>query len=284
MISSLHRVTKLFDVIRPIALSALSIFICFLLIQPVALWCDPAFSLLANRGLGKIAFTLVVMMHLLLLAATHSNNEWKMFWHSNAAFLGTRAWLKPFFAMFGLFAALHTSTLLALSLTPWANAYLPTTLSWSVLPSLALGFVATFFLAWTEEAIFRGTIIPLLLRGGLSKTASILLSALIFMLAHDITAPWHLLSSNLPLGIGLFLLGILLAQLFVMSGTLYVGMGAHAGLVFVKVFLRRIPCLAYASNVPWWLHSDLRQSPLIHALFALLICWLFWSKRKHFFR
>ena len=48
-------------------------------------------------------------------------------------------------------------------------------------------------------------------------------------------------------------------------------MGAHAGLVFVKVALRRIPCLVYLPVLPFWLHIDLRQSHLVHVFFIGII-------------
>ena len=285
MISSLRRVTQLLDVMRPVLLSAFSIFISFCLLQPVALWLNPSFTLLASRSVGKIAFTLVVIVHILMLAATLPRSEWQQFLQRNVGFITDRRWLMPFFSVFALFAALHTCLLWGLSSTPYVTGYFPSFVEiGSKVPTLAFGFVATFFLAWTEEAIFRGTVIPLLRRGGITALGSVLISALIFMFAHDVTAPWHLLTTDLPLGIGLFLLGVMLAQLFIISNTLYIGMGAHAGLVFIKVFLRRIPCLAYTTNIPWWLHEDLRQSPLVHACFLLVICGVFWHQRKLFFK
>ncbi len=285
MISSLRRVTQLLDVMRPVFLSAFSIFISFCLLQPVALWLDPSFTLLASRSVGKIAFTLVVIAHIIMLAATLPQLEWRHFVQRNVMFVVTRSWLAPFFTVFALFASMHTLLLFCLASTPYVTGYIPSVITiFSKLPTLAFGFVATFFLAWTEEAIFRGTVIQLLRRGKLSALSCVLISALIFMLAHDVTAPWNLLTSTLPLGIGLFLLGVMLAQLFIISNTLYIGMGAHAGLVFIKVFLRRIPCLTYTDHLPWWLHSDLRQSPLVHLCFLLVIVSIFWKKRTIFFQ
>jgi len=223
----------------------------------------------------------VVIVHILMLAATLPRSEWRQFLQKNIGFMSSLSWLAPFFKTFGLFAALHTCMLLALSCSEYVFGYLPTvTEVFGKMPTLLFGFLATFFLAWTEEAIFRGTVIPLLKRGGISALGCILISALIFMLAHDVTAPWHLLSTDLPLGIGLFLLGVMLAQIFIGSNTLYIGMGAHAGLVFIKVFLRRIPCLAYTQTLPWWLHQDLRRSPLVHVCFLLVIAIIFWHQRE----
>jgi hypothetical protein len=49
--------------IGPILLSALSIFMSFFIIQPIALYLDPTFSLFANRGIGKIGITVLVLAH-----------------------------------------------------------------------------------------------------------------------------------------------------------------------------------------------------------------------------
>ena len=275
MISSRRRATKLLDVIGPVVLSAFSLFIVFGLLQPVALTLDPSFSLLASRSVGKIAFTLAVIIHIFMIAALQPRSWWQQFVAINAGFIKSSRWLKPFFTIFGVFFSLHAALLVALAATPYASLNLPTlSETFHKLPGILLGFVATFFLAWTEEAIFRGTLIPLL-KNSLSTIPSIFISALIFMLAHNVTAPWQLLTTDLALGTGLFLLGFMLAQLYVISGTLYVGMGAHAGLVFVKVILRRLPCVLYAAQLPWWVHPDLRQSPLVHLLFLAVICGLF---------
>jgi membrane protease YdiL (CAAX protease family) len=128
-------------------------------------------------------------------------------------------------------------------------------------------------LAWTEELIFRGTIFPYF-EQFYSTIPSIVLTSLIFMLVHNLKNPLMLLSCDWKLGLGLFLLGVLLNQIFVITRKLYAGMGVHAGLVFVKVVLRRIPFL---SSVP-----DLRQSYLVHILFLFTIVTLFFVYRKKF--
>lgn len=104
------------------------------------------------------------------------------------------------------------------------------------------------------------------------------------MLAHDLTNPLNLVTVHWHLGLGLFLLGFFLNLLFFLSGRLAVSMGAHAGLVFVKVFLRRIPLVSYAAVVPWWFDPDLRQSPAVHALFIvsiIIITIMHWQKLTH---
>lgn len=59
-------------------------------------------------------------------------------------------------------------------------------------------------------------------------------------------------------------------------------MGIHAGLVFVKVILRRLPLIGYLPEEQWqwWFAQDLRQAPLVHILFAIIILTLIIIYRK----
>lgn len=262
---------RFFRIMGPVILSALSLFVCFNILQPLALWLDPTFSLLANRSIGKIVFTILVLLHIVLLLTTTSKQFFKQFLNTNLLFLRTRQWLKPFFIYFILFFTLHSLLLIGLSTTgyiqlnPQELYLIP-----SKIGSLLWGFVATFFLAWTEETIFRGTLYPYF-RQKLSELSSILMASLIFMLAHNLTNPLALITDTWKLGLGLFLLGMLLNIIFAMTEKLYIGMGVHAGLVYVKVFLRRIPCITYATTLPWWFDIDLRQSFIVHIVFGCAI-------------
>lgn len=263
------RIPRLFNALRPIFLSAFSLLVIFFVLQPLALWLDPTFSLLANRGVGKIAFTLIVILHIVILMTTLPINVCRRLWQTIASFITHKTWIIPFFSWFVVFCVIHVAILAIFVNTGYAT-YHPEALL--IIPtkigSLLIGFIATFFLAWTEEAIFRGALFTIL-RQHLGIVSSMTTASLIFMLAHNLTNPFKLLSDDLLLGFGLFLLGFLLNQLFVLSQTLYVGMGVHAGLVFVKVFLRRVPLVSMSSSLPWWVHSDLRQSLAIHLLFLL---------------
>jgi membrane protease YdiL (CAAX protease family) len=149
--------------------------------------------------------------------------------------------------------------------------------------SLLLGFVATFFLAWSEEAIFRGTLYPFLCRS-FNPWAGMIATSFIFSLAHNLHNPLGLLTTEWRLGLGLFLLGLLLNTVFALSNKLYVSMGIHAGLVFVKVILRRIPLITLAPTLPWYLHADLRQSTITHLLFIFTIAGIIfiYRERLHF--
>lgn len=261
-----HRLIKS---LGPIIISVLSIFVCFLILQPLACFLDPSFSLFANKGIGKIGITLLVLIHIFCLLFTAPKAVWRSFIQTNFSFFLSPSWLKDFFIYFSIFFSVHAVFLSTFFLTGAAN--LADTSSFSLNNcglKLLFGFIVTFFLAWTEELIFRGTVFPLLSQN-LSPLISAIISSLIFMAAHDLTNPLNLFTVKWKLGLGLFLLGLFLNLIFIQTKKLYAGMGIHAGLVYVKVFLRRIPLIAYGpiATMPWWLDKDLRQAPVFHAAF-----------------
>ncbi len=276
---------RIWNSIGPILLSALSIFLSFLLIQPIAIFFDPSYTLLANRGLGKIAFTVLVIVHILLLLTFQTKNFLRRWFQTNVLFLKSTQWLKTFSCFFISFCFLHTLFLFICYGLGAISYVAPSVKSInSLIFKMGLGFIATFFLAWTEELIFRGTLYPFFEKT-FSVFTSMFLTSFIFMLAHDLTNPFNLISRDWKLGLGLFLLGFLLNQLFVLNKNLYAGMGAHAGLVFVKVFLRRLPLVGYFDEAqwPWWFAKDLRQAHLVHILFFLIIIILLLIMSKKFF-
>ncbi len=264
--------SKMWNKIRPMFYSALFLLMSSLVTQMVGAFFSPSFNLLASRGVGKIIFTLLVIGHVMGLALTQS---WQFFQESleiNVSFLWEKPWLKAFLSTFLIFFSLHTFILCCIGVAGYLDYNFLCNVSPKIVGSIVFGFVVTFFLAWTEELIFRGLFFRYVAQL-ISPLGSVFVASLVFMLAHDITAPWSLMTVNWQLGLGLFLLGVMLNMLFLISGKLYVGMGAHAGLVFVKVILRRIPLVTYlpADQLPWWLTVDLRQSHLTHVLFLIVI-------------
>lgn len=263
-----------FKNLGPIMLSAFSIVISFLLIQPVALLLDPSFNLCANRGIGKIGITILVIAQILWLLLIAPKAMWRVFIQTNFSFFLSRAWLKTFFSFFILFFILHVFFvgIFLISGTAILNTSCLLTVKPLLFFQIAFGFIATFFLAWTEELIFRGTVFPLLAQE-LAPLPNALLASGIFMIAHDLNNPLRLVTIHWRLGLGIFLLGLFLNLIFIVTKKLYAGMGAHAGLVFVKVILRRLPLLIFAptSMIPWWLDKDLRQAPLVHGI-LLIAC------------
>lgn len=252
--------------------SALSLFISSLLIQYVGSYFDPSFNLLTSRGTGKIIFTLLAIGHLLAMALAHSRTFFQESLNVNVFFLWRDSWLRYFLTTFAVFFGLHVGMLCLIGVSGYLSYNPSCVVTLKILLSIAFGFLVTFFLAWTEELIFRGIFFRYVAQM-LPPLMSVLIASLVFMLAHDIIQPWNLLTCQWKLGLGLFLLGMMLNMIFLITGKLYVGMGAHAGLVFVKVIMRRIPLVTYlpSEQLPWWLQVDLRQSHLTHALFALTI-------------
>lgn len=277
-----HRFLKSFG---PIALSALSIFICMLLIQPLACKLDPSFSLYANRGIGKIGITLLVFTHIFMLLLIAPKKIWSQFININFSFFASTSWIRTFFSYVGIFFVLHAlflGSFIPLNAAVYHNAA-HSMLSFSLAGRIAFGFVVTFFLAWTEELIFRGTVYPLIAQH-MSPLWSAIWTSIIFMGAHDLHNPLNLITHTWKLGLGLFLLGLFLNLVFITTKKLYTGMGIHAGLVFVKVVLRRLPLITFLPSeyIPWWLAQDLRQAPLAHILLAGACVALIIHQRKTF--
>lgn len=261
----------LWNVIGPVVLSALSIFFTFHLIQPIACWFDPSFTLLASRGAGKVAFVTLVIVHIFLLLAISAQSLWKNFLDRCIYFFYRESWAQQFFLYFAIFFGLHTAILAGVVLSGHA-VYNPHELlfTWGKIFSLSFGFFVTFLLAWSEELIFRGTLYQYFAQFW-APMPSAFITSLIFSLVHDITNPLNLVTKNWKLGLGLFLLGFLLNLIFIVTQKLYTGMGIHAGLVYVKVVLRRLPLITYLPVLPYWLDVDLRQSLLVHLLFVIVI-------------
>ncbi len=279
-------VKQIYCLIGPIMLSALSLLVTFLILQPLACWLDPTFNLLASRGIGKIVFTTLVIFQIFLLLTVQSYKFFQQFLKTNIYFFAQKKWLQDFFKYFCLFFLLHSLLLILFWVCGFAN-YNATwgKISFNLLGKILFGFIATFFLAWTEELIFRGTLYPYFAQQ-LKPLPSLLTTSLIFMFVHKLWAPLDLIGKEWQLGLGLFLLGTLLNLIFISTKKLYTGMGAHAGLVFVKVILRRTPLLIFISpeRFPFWVTKDLRMSPLIHLLFFIVIIILAIKSHKELFK
>lgn len=121
---------------------------------------------------------------------------------------------------------------------------------WAVLPKLLLSAV---FIAIFEEAFFRAFLLGGM-EGDFGRSAAVVLSSAIYSVAHLIRSPakYYLTGIHplagfenlgqslarlghpvavLPTLVGLFLLGIVLAEAFLETGTVYFSIGLHAGFV-----------------------------------------------------
>lgn len=274
---------KISKSLGPIVLSALSLFLSFLILQPIAFLLDPSFDLLASRGISKVAFITMVIYQILLFILLQPQNFLTQFFERNLLFFRER-WLPHFSLFFISFFSLHAFLISLLYLSGYLT-YVPHwgIISLSLIGKTIFGLFVVFMLAWTEELIFRGTIFPYLTQY-YSTLTSLFVTSFIFMIVHNLRNPLALLTTDWKLGLGLFLLGLLLNQIFVITKKLYTGMGLHAGLVFVKVILRRAPFLEFVdqNKWTWWVHKDLRQSHLIHILFIITIFFIFFRYRKKF--
>jgi membrane protease YdiL (CAAX protease family) len=150
--------------------------------------------------------------------------------------------------------------------------------------TFVLGILGACLVAITEETIFRGFLMSYL-RWSDSRAVTIgavLVSALVFATMHNIKNPLEWLTAEqLPLFVGLFLLGTLLAVTYIVTGSILCSIGIHAGLVaFGEVFLRQ--WIIKIDFSPWWLGGfpDLRQAPLVWFAFAGATLGLItWRKR-----
>ena len=257
----------------PISLSALSLFIGFLILQPLACSLDATFNLLSNRGIGKAAFISMVIYQLILFFSIQPYQFLKNFLQNNVTFIVKKYWFKNFCLYFFIFSLLHSLILIFIYFTN--NAYYNQ--QWLIIKNynslaitLSLSLIGPFLVAWTEELIFRGTLYPYF-EQYYKPIYSMFIISTLFMFAHNLTNPLKLVTTEWKLGLGLFLLGILLNLIYIITGKLYSGMGAHAGLVFVKAILRRFPIILFIPEQQWvwWINKDLRQSFLIHLLFLI---------------
>lgn len=278
-------INKIIKAIGPILISALSVFITFLILQPLAIFFAPEFNLLNSRGIGKVAFIIIVIFQIILFISTLSTDFLYKFLKTNLYFFKEKDFIKKFFKYFSIFFILHTILLFIFYLFGFAifnNEW--GQISIQLILKIFFGFFVVFMLSWTEELIFRGTIFPYF-EQYFSVFTSLILTSTIFMFVHDLKNPLNLITINWKLGLGLFLLGVLLNLIFIDTQKLYANMGAHAGLVFVKVLLRRAPIIIFLAQDkrPLWINKDLRMSHLVHILFFMAIIFLIKKNKSKLF-
>ncbi len=194
-----------------------------------------------------------------------------------------RYWTKRKRALMG-FAATSAMTMLVASGLALLMLILLGTPIWSpiVLQSMSLRRVTIFDPSWigamlvaiVEEVTFRGIIFNYLQLGtGPWKVPQAVVgSALIFALAHRIRGPLYLFSiQDIPMLVGLTLLGVLLAVAYAVSGSLACAIGIHTGLLWVNI-------LGGRTHLAGWLvrgSMDLRAQTWVWGLLdgLTLGCW-----------
>lgn len=270
-----HYYKKNWEVFGPIFLSASSLFLTFQIVNSIALFLNFDFDLLASKGFGKIIFSFLAIMHVFLFLSIQSRNFVEKFLKTSIFYFSDKGFIYRITKYFFTFFIMHWLVLLMLLYLGQIsyNPYFEAKITWSLIPSIAWGLFATFFLAWSEELIFRGMFYPYFSRFW-SPLPSLLVTSFCFMIVHDLANPINLFTKDWKIASGLFLLGVLINTIYVITGKLYTGMGVHMGLVAVKVILRRIPFLTFL---------DLRQSHIVHLLFILVIMMLIIRNKEKFF-
>jgi membrane protease YdiL (CAAX protease family) len=276
---------KIFQVVRPILLSAFALLVVSICTQQGMQFFMPHFQLLASKDLGKIIFTTLAFGAIALFIAQQPAAFRAAWVKRNLLFLTSRIGLRYFTGCFALFFFLHC-LFLAICYTSGHGA-LQTVVNiqpFTLTGKLIFGFFVTFMLALTEEIIFRGTFYPYFV-AFMRPIWAVLATSLLFMIVHFLPNPISQLYADWPVGLGLFLLGFMLNLIFIKAGSMYANIGTHAGLVYVKVILRKIRFFVFAPlpTLPWILHTDLRQAPIVHILFASIIIYLIISQRAFLF-
>ncbi len=149
---------------------------------------------------------------------------------------------------------------------------------------------AALLIAIIEEAFFRAVLLDGM-RDDFGSRPALILSAAVYALAHLVRAPAHfqlhgihplagfgVLAASfgqfaypaalLPPLIGLFLLGLVLGEAFLLTGTVYFALGMHAGFVVGAKSWRYVA--AAGGSLPIWLVGGTRP-PLIGGAGAWII-------------
>ena len=130
---------------------------------------------------------------------------------------------------------------------------------------------AAFGVALTEEILFRGFFLQTMLKD-LPKWAAVALTGIIFVFFHDLAHPESFFTEprQMMLAGGLFSLNLLLCAAYLKSKTLFLPIGIHSGLVFAKIFFRRMKMMYAvepANSFLFGLEGDARRGFLAWLLF-----------------
>ncbi|MBI4368396.1 MAG: CPBP family intramembrane metalloprotease [Candidatus Omnitrophica bacterium] len=148
---------------------------------------------------------------------------------------------------------------------------------------------SAFTIALTEEILFRGFFLQTLLKD-LPKWIAVVVTGLIFVVFHDLANPLSFLTEprQMMLAGGLFSLNILLCMAYLKSGNLFLPIGIHSGLVFAKIFFRKMKMMYAtepANSYLFGLEGDARRGVLAWILFlaGILVLHFLISDRERLF-
>lgn len=186
-----------------------------------------------------------------------------------------------------LIAIAAVAALIYVAVILGAHANETSTGIWRAIPNY---FLSAIVIAVIEEAFFRAFLL-VGMEGDFGRTPALIVSSAIYSIAHLVRSPAkfylsgihplagfetlgmsiaHIanLSQTLPTFIGLFLLGIVLGEAFLQTGTVYFPIGLHAGFVLGAKLWPRMTSAGVA--LPGWLRGYGSQ-PLISGLAAWVI-------------
>jgi len=234
-------------------------------------------SIYRQRGAGLVVLYLLGLLLpgacLRIAAPIGFGSYARLYWaNKRTAAIGFSAmFLMASIALLILYAVLAAVGQLSWSAEAWQRIAprLPTL--------LAIGLLSAWLVAISEEIVFRGVLLSYLRWNGSSPVtiAAIAVSSLLFATAHNIRDPLAWLTpSEIPLFIGLVLLGVMLAVAYVVTRSLWCSIGLHSGLLAIGRVLPR-DHLIVINFEPWWLggagdlgrDGDLRRAPIVWAIF-----------------
>ncbi len=209
-----------------------------------------AVSLTDTRGIGQVTLlavslgTLLVFVHFVI-----GVNPFQFLWH----YVGRWRRALAGFAFMALSLLLLSATLfvvfIAFGWAKWSSQHWQA-LDAAIVSATLAALLVALLLATVEELIFRATVLRYLRHGlGLEVTiTAIVASAALFAVSHLIAFrddPGEIV----PLMVGLFLLGVVLATTYVVTGSLTCAIGVHFGLLGFKIILRKTQLGTFGGDV-----------------------------------
>ncbi|MBL4587959.1 CPBP family intramembrane metalloprotease [Candidatus Babeliales bacterium] len=271
---------KIYRSVGSLIAAALSLFLWSYAFQAGVYYFDLGINILSEKNMGKIIFTFLVLLHVDLFLRLQKKEYVDTFYQTMFSFFYSWRSLISFFYYFFLFFLIHVAVLgLFVSMGHASFISFSSSLSYYFFKKTMWGFIATFFLVWSEEAIFRAALFNHFNRF-VSVKPAIFVTSLCFMVAHSLQDPVHFFIHEWRIAVGLFLFGVMLNSLYVSTGKIITSMGAHAGVVFVKVLQRRILFVQFMPQISsiWLIDADLRQSLLAYLLFSACAFYFLYKK------
>ena len=196
---------------------------------------DP--EILAHHGVGQVTFYLLFILNVFLFQK-YVNRQ-------SVVSLGLKrypgwpvtvfkGWLAGGIAFLGYVFLMSLFGIVELRVDSWTKF-------WLNFPVALMVACAAFGIALTEDVLFRGFFFQTLLQN-VPKWPSIVITGIIFGFFHKLNQPldFFTLPYDAMLFGGVFCLNVLLCFAFLKSGTLYLPIGIHSGLVFAKIACKKL--------------------------------------------